>query len=230
MTLGNTVALLQENLKRLLAYSSIAHAGYLMIGVAVAFAQRRHGDWRLPRRRGHPVLPGRLRPDDPGRVRRDHRSEHARAAGRDGRRPGRPGADAPGPALAMALCLFSLAGIPPLAGFWGKFELFASAFAVPSGRGREHVPVAGGDRRAQLGDRRVLLPADRRGDVPPPRHDAARHASAWPTMLAVSTCATLSLLVGLYPPPSPAPPARRRGRDRAPDPILEPVAQVGFRN
>ncbi len=38
MTLGNTVALTQENLKRLLAYSSIAHAGYLMIGVAVAFA------------------------------------------------------------------------------------------------------------------------------------------------------------------------------------------------
>src|SRR5262249_41154471 len=37
MTLGNTVALAQENLKRLLAYSSIAHAGYLMIGVAVAF-------------------------------------------------------------------------------------------------------------------------------------------------------------------------------------------------
>ena len=38
MTLGNTVALLQNNLKRLLAYSSIAHAGYLMIGVTVAFA------------------------------------------------------------------------------------------------------------------------------------------------------------------------------------------------
>ena len=38
MTLGNTVALLQDNLKRLLAYSSIAHAGYLMIGVTVAFA------------------------------------------------------------------------------------------------------------------------------------------------------------------------------------------------
>ena len=37
MTLGNTVALAQTNLKRLFAYSSIAHAGYLMIGVAVAF-------------------------------------------------------------------------------------------------------------------------------------------------------------------------------------------------
>ena len=34
---GNTVALLQENLKRLLAYSSIAHAGYLMIGIAASF-------------------------------------------------------------------------------------------------------------------------------------------------------------------------------------------------
>ena len=37
MTLGNTVALAQKNLKRLLAYSSIAHAGYLMIGIAVSF-------------------------------------------------------------------------------------------------------------------------------------------------------------------------------------------------
>ena len=37
MTLGNTVALLQDNLRRLFAYSSIAHAGYLMVGVTVAF-------------------------------------------------------------------------------------------------------------------------------------------------------------------------------------------------
>ncbi len=37
MTLGNTVALLQDDLKRLLAYSSIAHAGYLLIGVTAAF-------------------------------------------------------------------------------------------------------------------------------------------------------------------------------------------------
>ena len=37
----------------------------------------------------------------------------------------------PATALAMALCLFSLAGIPPLAGFWGKFQIFASALARP---------------------------------------------------------------------------------------------------
>ncbi len=44
MIWGNFVALLQENLKRLLAYSSIAHAGYLMVGVAAAFANDRAGD------------------------------------------------------------------------------------------------------------------------------------------------------------------------------------------
>ena len=43
MVWGNFVALLQENLKRLLAYSSIAHAGYMMVGVTAAFAGDQHG-------------------------------------------------------------------------------------------------------------------------------------------------------------------------------------------
>ena len=38
MTVGNLIALAQKNVKRMLAYSSIAHAGYAMIGV-VAFSQ-----------------------------------------------------------------------------------------------------------------------------------------------------------------------------------------------
>ena len=83
MTLGNTVALLQNNLKRLLAYSSIAHAGYLMIGVTVAFAngpQERHG---LLRVREHLLLPDRLRDDDPGRIRRHHRAADERPERRD---------------------------------------------------------------------------------------------------------------------------------------------------
>ena len=43
MIWGNFVALLQENLKRLLAYSSIAHAGYMMVGVTAAFSGESHG-------------------------------------------------------------------------------------------------------------------------------------------------------------------------------------------
>ena len=46
MSLGNVLALLQDNLKRLLAYSSVAHAGYMLIGLAVA---------PLPGRRRPPV-------------------------------------------------------------------------------------------------------------------------------------------------------------------------------
>ena len=43
MVWGNFVALLQENLKRLLAYSSIAHAGYMMVGVTASFAGESRG-------------------------------------------------------------------------------------------------------------------------------------------------------------------------------------------
>ena len=48
MTVGNVAALTQTNLKRMLAYSSIAHAGYLLIGVVAGTAARRHGDADLP--------------------------------------------------------------------------------------------------------------------------------------------------------------------------------------
>ena len=61
MTIGNFAALLQTNVKRMLAYSSIAHAGYVLVALA-ARSRHRHG-------RGH-VLPGRLRVHERGRVRR----------------------------------------------------------------------------------------------------------------------------------------------------------------
>ena len=52
MTLGNLAALAQTNIKRLLAYSSIAHAGYMLLGFVVLRA--------TTALRGDPLLPGRL--------------------------------------------------------------------------------------------------------------------------------------------------------------------------
>lgn len=128
MTLGNTVALYQDNLKRLLAYSSIAHAGYLMIGVAVAFrdvagsakfafgaegilfylttyAFMTLGVFGIILLLGSPARPVETVDDLAGL-----------------------GRTQPLAALGLAICLFSLAGIPPLAGFMGKLELFGAGF------------------------------------------------------------------------------------------------------
>ena len=127
MILGNFVALLQEDLKRLLAYSSIAHAGYLMIGVTSAFAIGQHGTELYHGTEGiffYLVAYALMTLGAFGVI----------IMLRIGDRPVETvrqltglGWTQPLAALAMAICLLSLSGIPPLLGFWGKFEIFASA-------------------------------------------------------------------------------------------------------
>ena len=118
MTVGNLAALRQVSLKRMLAYSSIAHAGYILVGLAaanstgaaavlfyllayafmnigafavvIALERRGEGDVTLSQVRG---------------LSRTH----------------------PLLAAAMAVFMFSLTGIPPFAGFFGKFYLFQAA-------------------------------------------------------------------------------------------------------
>jgi NADH-quinone oxidoreductase subunit N len=117
MTIGNLSALGQDNVKRMLAYSSVAHAGYMLLGfsvfsdsgvasvvfyiftycfmnlgaflVVMAVAEQSGGDETIAAFRGL------------------------------GRR-------APLIAAAMAVFLFSLTGLPPMAGFVGKFYLFSA--------------------------------------------------------------------------------------------------------
>ncbi|MEB2286367.1 MAG: hypothetical protein B6D46_09275 [Polyangiaceae bacterium UTPRO1] len=117
MTLGNLGALGQRNLKRLLAYSSIAHAGYLLMGFVVL------DDAGLRAMLFYVVTYYLMNFGAFAVV-----MVVANATGRedmDGYRglAWRGGAV---PAVAMAIFLFSLAGIPPLAGFVGKFYLFAA--------------------------------------------------------------------------------------------------------
>jgi NADH-quinone oxidoreductase subunit N len=118
MTVGNVVALAQQNLKRMLAYSSIAHVGYMLVGV---------------------VAGGSLGTGSVLFYLLVYTFTTAGAFGvlllleRDGREAvqladyGGLAARHPLAALALSIFLLSLIGIPPTAGFVGKFYLFGAA-------------------------------------------------------------------------------------------------------
>jgi len=132
MTLGNVVALSQNSIKRMLAYSSIAHAGYLMLGL-LAFVQtgRRDFDAVLGQSVGEAAggailfyLVGYalMNLGAFGLVTylsRSRRHEADTIEGYGGLALRHPVA-----AAAMAVFMFSLAGIPPTVGFMGKFYIF----------------------------------------------------------------------------------------------------------
>jgi NADH-quinone oxidoreductase subunit N len=121
MTLGNLLALVQGNIKRLLAYSTIAHAGYALMGVA-AISTDKSGDgaaavafymfmYVLSNILAFGVVI--LFANATGSEEIHDLSGMARRS--------------PWLGLAMTIALLSLAGIPPAAGFVGKFLLFRAA-------------------------------------------------------------------------------------------------------
>ena len=139
MTLGNLAALQQTNLKRLLAYSSVAHAGYVLMGFVVL------SDEGLRAVLFYMIIYYLM--NIGAFLVGDDRRQLDRPRGPRGLARSRPGAAAPSPAVAMAIFLFSLAGIPPLAGFIGKFYLFAAVIrravlCAGPGRRREQRRVA----------------------------------------------------------------------------------------
>jgi NADH-quinone oxidoreductase subunit N len=121
MIIGNLLALLQRDIKRLLAYSSIAHAGYLMIALLAAIVLEESGfgvETALVFLAGYVamtlaafVVVAQLG-EAPGHVRHDP------VAGLFWRRPLL--------AFVLTVALLSLAGIPLTAGFIAKFYLFAA--------------------------------------------------------------------------------------------------------
>jgi NADH-quinone oxidoreductase subunit N len=118
MTVGNVTALLQRNIKRMLAYSSIAHAGYVLVGMVaggeaggsallfylIGYAFMTLGAFAVVIALGRRGQPNELLDDYAG-----------------------VGFRSPFLGVAMIIFMLSLAGFPPLVGFMGKFYLFSAA-------------------------------------------------------------------------------------------------------
>jgi NADH-quinone oxidoreductase subunit N len=118
MTVGNVTAVIQQSVKRMLAYSSIAHAGYALVGVVAA---TRDGGaallfylavYSFMTLGAFAVLIALGRRGEPN----EDLSDWAGVGFRH-----------PVLGLSMAVFMLSLAGIPPTAGFAGKFYLFSAA-------------------------------------------------------------------------------------------------------
>jgi NADH-quinone oxidoreductase subunit N len=114
MTYGNLAALVQDNVVRLLAYSSIAQSGYFLLGV-VAIGQ---SDLAV---RSLILFAGAYAAMNLGAF------AIVLYVGRDLRSFIGVGRTNPAAGVSMAVFMFSLVGIPPLAGFVGKFLLFGAA-------------------------------------------------------------------------------------------------------
>ena len=118
MTVGNVTALMQRNIKRMLAYSSVAHAGYLLVGMVaggeaggsavlfylIGYAFMTLGAFAVVIALGRRGQPNENLDDYAG-----------------------VGFRSPFLGAAMAVFMLSLSGIPPLVGFVGKFYIFSAA-------------------------------------------------------------------------------------------------------
>jgi NADH-quinone oxidoreductase subunit N len=212
MTLGNILALLQSNLKRLLAYSSVAHAGYMLIGVAVAYNLGWPPNAADAPPQGEPLasIPAGIQSvlfylfaygamtvgafsvisylsttERPVEVEDD-------LAGL--------GTSHPGVAFLMALFLFSLIGMPLTGGFAGKWFLFFNALSVEGDRAVQFRWLAAiGAINAAIGGwyyLRILAKMYLHGSVRTLQTSGTR-----PALVAVWLCAAFTLILGIYADP-----------------------------
>ncbi len=128
MFLGNLFALQQDNLKRLLAYSSVAHAGYMLVALAAAPYLRDQAVNGLDALLFYLVAYGAMTVGAFAVIAYLHTPEQPVESVDDLAGLGR---SHPGVALLMLVFLFSLIGIPLTAGFTGKYIVFFGAMAIP---------------------------------------------------------------------------------------------------
>ncbi len=119
MTIGNIAAIMQKNLARILAYSSIGHAGYILIGLSIAPFSDIGLQASLFHIMNHAVMKGAAFIAVAGIVIAIGSTHLDKIKGL--------GRKMPITALGLMISLLALAGVPPLNGFWSKLMLFGSA-------------------------------------------------------------------------------------------------------
>jgi NADH-quinone oxidoreductase subunit N len=119
MTLGNFGALIQRSVPRILAYSSIAQAGYILIGMAVAPYSDQALSGSLFHIFNHAIMKstGFIAAAAVATALASYGLEKYRGLG----------IRMPITAIALAISLLALAGVPPLNGFWSKLVIFGAA-------------------------------------------------------------------------------------------------------
>ena len=141
MTVGNILALTQRSIKRMLAYSAIAHAGYLLLGTVATIDDPTLGTPFLAPTGAVPFyLVGYALASLAGFA-------ALASLGKDGEELTTEGQLAglskrhPIAALALTVSVLSLAGVPPTLGFFGKLQILRDVLAVDNGKYLPHVII-----------------------------------------------------------------------------------------
>jgi len=124
MTVGNLAAIMQKNLTRMLAYSSIGHAGYILIGLSVAPFSQIGIQASLFHILNHAVMKAAAFIAAAGIITTLAVSHIDKLRGLGKRMPIT--------SLGLVISLLALAGVPPLNGFWSKLMLFGAAINAGS--------------------------------------------------------------------------------------------------
>jgi NADH-quinone oxidoreductase subunit N len=189
LVLGNLAALAQTSIKRMLAYSSISHAGYLLLGFVAGTAPAYAGMLfyllaYLAMNMGAFGLLSAF-----GLV--GDRCGFEQLKGLGWKRPGL--------GIAVSLCMFSLAGLPPLAGFYGKYMIFKELILTG------HVGLAVVGVLASLVSVYYYLSVPVALFMGKPSQQAEREAAERPAVMAplagatVLICGFLVVILGLMP-------------------------------
>lgn len=193
MILGNLAAIAQTSLRRLLAYSAIGHAGYMLLGI-IAHSPRGLSallyyviTYAVAALGAFGVL-GALEAEGADRI-QDLAGLYRRA---------------PGLAVCLLIFLLSLAGIPPLAGFFGKFYIFSAALSAEPGLGLLWLVLLAVAMSAvslyyYLRVLKAAWVADATGDKPPLRVAPVTRVTLWALAgLVVLLGCVPSLLLNLF--------------------------------